>query len=262
MDLKAMFPATTLPPENGGKDLGKRSPRNCLLPAIHSHVEGLDIAGKSLYCDKTGGDFFDFLYNSDHRQRGFRVLVGDAVDHGARSADLMSSARSFLRRRSSGKGDLARIVTDVNRRFVRDVEESGEFVTLYYMSIDTSQRRITWVRAGHDPAILYDPMSDKFETLYGSGIAMGVDAGWQYCQNEKKGFGKGQIIVIGTDGIWEAHNAEGTMFGKDSLCSLIRQNADLKAGEIVDSVFHELLNFKNGTQPEDDITLVVIKIEE
>lgn len=234
----------------------------CSLPAVHSQVEGLDIAARSLYCDDTGGDFFDFLYSSDLHHRGFRVLVGDAVDHGARSSDLMMAARSSLRQRSSHQGDLARIVTDVNRRFVQVVEETGEFMTLYYMNIDTAQRRLQWVRAGHDPAILYDPESDKFETLHGSGIAMGVDAGWQYCLNEKNGFASGQIIVIGTDGIWEAHNIDGTMFGKDSLCALIRQHADRKAKTILNTVFDELLQFKLGTQPEDDITLVVIKIEE
>lgn len=73
------------------------------------------------------------------------------------------------------------------------------------------------MRAGHDPAIFYDPATDTVEELKGQALALGVDEDWQYEQNQKTGLKKGQIIVLATDGIWEAHNAKGEMFGKDSF---------------------------------------------
>ena len=96
--------------------------------------------------------------------------------------------------------------------------------------------------------------------MRGDGIALGVDANWQYDENEKSGLSKGQIIFLGTDGIWEAHNQEGKMFGKAPIYDMIRQNAGLSAKDIVDEVIAVLTHFLKDRAPEDDITLVVIKV--
>ena len=75
------------------------------------------------------------------------------------------------------------------------------------------------------------------------------------------GLAKGQIIVLSTDGVWEAHNPAGEIFGKERLCEIIRQNATKKAEEIIEAVMVAVNQFQNGSGTEDDITLVVIKNE-
>jgi sigma-B regulation protein RsbU (phosphoserine phosphatase) len=117
-----------------------------------------------------------------------------------------------------------------------------------------------WVRAGHDPALIYDPAEDTFEELMGPGVALGLDEDLKYSQNHRIGIGDGQIIAIGTDGIWEAMNKKGNMFGKDRLRDIIRTNAASGADSILNAVFDELNRFTKGQKSEDDITLVIIKV--
>jgi sigma-B regulation protein RsbU (phosphoserine phosphatase) len=118
-----------------------------------------------------------------------------------------------------------------------------------------------WVRAGHDPAIFYNPTTDTFYELQGHGVALGVNESWKYGENEKTGLAEGQIILIGTDGIWETKNAQEQMFGKDPIFEIIRQNSKARADEIMQAVISALNRFRGGLTPEDDVTLMVIKIE-
>jgi sigma-B regulation protein RsbU (phosphoserine phosphatase) len=116
------------------------------------------------------------------------------------------------------------------------------------------------VRAGHDPAIIYDPGLDSFNELSGSGIALGVDAEWPYEDNKKADFSNGQIIFLSTDGIWEARNKKGEMLGKEPVLNTIRQNSSSDATYIIDSIFDTLNKFIQGVKIEDDITSVIIKM--
>jgi sigma-B regulation protein RsbU (phosphoserine phosphatase) len=232
-----------------------------LLPQEKPLVQGLDVAGKNVSCDEIGGDYYDFIWRRESKSGPFSVVVGDISGHGVDSALLMTTARAFLRMRASQPGNIAEIVAAMNQHLTRDVLESGRFMTLFYLTVDPLEDRLHWVRAGHEPALLYDPAGDHFVELKGSGVALGVDADSDFTQYSRQGISDGQIISIGTDGIWEAANTAGEMFGKDRFRNAIRQNARSGAAEIVNAVFNELNRFTKGRKPEDDITLVVIKIK-
>ena len=232
-----------------------------LLPQEKPIVNGLDIAGKNVSCDEIGGDYFDFIWRPGSKKGPFSVVVGDISGHGVDSALLMTTARAFLRMRASQPGTISEIISAMNRHLTRDVLETGRFMTLFYMSIDPEKSRIHWVRAGHDPAIMYDPADDKFEELKGSGVALGVNEAFDYEENNRHDLINGQIIAIGTDGIWEALNREGEMFGKSRFRNIIRNNADAGASDILNAVYSELSLFTRGQRSEDDITLVIIKID-
>ena len=232
-----------------------------LLPQGKPMVKGLDIAGKNVSCDEIGGDYFDFIWRLDSKKGPFSVVVGDISGHGVDSALLMTTARAFLRMRASQPGTISEIITAMNRHLTRDILESGRFMTLFYMTIDPGKSHIDWVRAGHDPAILYDPVRDEFEELKGSGIALGVNDTFDYEENFRRNLTNGQIIAIGTDGIWEAVNNEGEMFGKARFRDIIRNHANAAAADILNAVYSELNQYTRGQRSEDDITLVVIKID-
>jgi sigma-B regulation protein RsbU (phosphoserine phosphatase) len=232
-----------------------------LLPQDKPTVKGLDIAGRNVSCDEIGGDYYDFLWHRDTKKGPFNVVVGDISGHGVDSALLMTTARAFLRMRASQPGSISEIITAMNHHLAQDVLETGRFMTLFYLAIDPELRRIDWVRAGHDPALLYDPVNNTFEELKGTGIALGVMDEVNYAQHSKEGLADGQIIAIGTDGIWEAFNRNGEMFGKDRLREIIRREAGKGATEILASVYEELNTFTLGKKSEDDITLVVIKVD-
>ena len=241
-------------------ELAKEVQQN-FLPKADPEIAGLDIAGKSIYCERTGGDYYDYLEMGDHQQGKIGIVVGDVSGHGISSALLMASARSSLRQRALLSGNIAQIVSDVNRQLTRDVEESGRFMTLFCSEIDIQSRSIRWVRAGHEPAIFYDPATNTFEELKGPGMALGVDESWTYEEKQKSGLTRGQIIVFGTDGIWEAHNARGEIFGKESLFETIREYAAKSAKEIVAAIIDSLNRHRHDVIPEDDVTLVVAKID-
>jgi sigma-B regulation protein RsbU (phosphoserine phosphatase) len=172
----------------------------------------------------------------------------------------MATARAFLRQRCGLPGGISQIVSDVNRQLTRDVADSGGFMTLFYLSIDAKNHCLRWVRAGHDPAILYDPASDTFEALHGAGVALGVQADARFEANEKKDLLSRQIIFLGTDGIWEARNPQGQMFGKDKIHHILRQNHEAGANEILAICFNTLSRFIEDRALEDDVTMIVIKL--
>ena len=119
--------------------------------------------------------------------------------------------------------------------------------------------RVSWVRAGHDPAIFFDSAAGRFHELGGDGLPLGVLETTAY-EIRERSLSVGDILVIGTDGIWEARNPKGEMFGKQAVSDLIADNADRSAGDILAAVVGAVDRFQDGTDREDDITLVVIKV--
>ncbi len=233
-----------------------------LLPKKRPAYKGLDIAGKSIYCDETGGDYFDYHDLGGGAREKLGVAIADVSGHGISAALLMATVRAALRQRISLKGNLEDIISDVNRQLVPDVEESGRFIGLLYLAVDRSQRTLKWVRAGHAPALLYDPDTDTVEELNGPGVVLGVNPGLKYSENEKSEIKKGQIILLATDGILETRNPEGRMFGRSSLVRTIRRYKYHGAKKMLEAVFDDLEQFRGTAELEDDITLVVIKIED
>jgi sigma-B regulation protein RsbU (phosphoserine phosphatase) len=230
-----------------------------LLPKSPPRVPGLDIAGGSVYCEETGGDYFDYLERDEPTAGTITVVVGDVSDHGLPSAMLMTTARAFLRQRASRPGSLAEIVTDVNRLLCRDVQDTGRFMTLLVAEIDRPGLKLRWVNAGHDPAVLCGPRDEDLLPLGRTGLPLGVTGDGAYSVR-KRSIAPGQILVIGTDGIWEAQNGRAEMFGKKRFLDVIRAHAASPAKVIRDAITLAVDEFCHPLQKVDDITLVVVKV--
>jgi sigma-B regulation protein RsbU (phosphoserine phosphatase) len=237
-------------------DLAKQVQQS-LLPQADPRIEGLDVAGKCVFCDETGGDYYDYLTGA--QDSTLTIVVGDVSGHGLPSALLMATARALLRARTSLGGDIAEIMDDINHQLNLDVEASGQFMAMFYARIASDRRSIQWVRAGHEPGLIYDRASDQFTELDGKGLPLGVFGDTIYTRYEMP-LSPDQIIVLGTDGINESMNTRGEMFGKAAFYSVIRANAHLKAQEIVAAVVDALDGFRGSADPKDDITLVVVNV--
>jgi len=229
-----------------------------LLPQHSPSEKRLDIAGTSLYCDETGGDYYDYIELPHIGSDAYGIAVGDVSGHGISSALQMASVRAYLRGRATQGGAVAEIITDVNRLVSADTMETGLFMTLFFLMIEAHNGRATWVRAGHDPALLYNPDSDHFEKLEGEGLPLGVDENWRY-RDYTVTVKPGQILILTTDGLWENRNTKGEMFGRERFKNFIRQNAGLAAKEIQVSIIEAVTNFQGKARQEDDITLVILK---
>ncbi len=230
-----------------------------LLPAQAPELPGLDLAGDSHYCDQTGGDYYDVFKTGGAGESSFAVVVGDVSGHGVSSALLMTTVRAMIRSMSILEADPARRIAIVNRLLFPDTSKTGDFITLFYLEFDLANRQLGWVRAGHDPALLYDPHTAQFTELTGEGMALGIEEDYAFVTSSRPMGAAGQIIVIGTDGIWEAFNPEGEMFGKDRLCQVVREHHRYDARTIRDAVFSAVKDF-TGPHQEDDITLAVVKL--
>jgi sigma-B regulation protein RsbU (phosphoserine phosphatase) len=133
-------------------------------------------------------------------------------------------------------------------------------MTLFYSEIERNNNTIRWVNAGHEPAMIFDPVSDAFSDLNGgNNLALGVFEDTDF-KEARQDVAPGQIIVIATDGIWEARNPKDEMFGKNRIRKIIRRNASQTANDILNAILDSLNRFQKNAKLEDDMTLVVVKI--
>jgi serine phosphatase RsbU (regulator of sigma subunit) len=225
-----------------------------LIPDEAPAVDGFDVAGCSLYCDETGGDYLDYLPGKD----GLAVVVGDVSGHGIAAALLMTTARALLRMRASIGGTPREFVTDLNRFLAADVGNSGSFMTLIYLRLNPDERSVTWVRAGHEPALCYTPDINKFNELRGEGMALGVVDDITYDEYTTSPLRPGEIIVLATDGITETRDTKGRLFGRKRLMEIVRKSANQPAASILEACLQGVQDFRAGLPREDDETLVVI----
>lgn len=235
-----------------------------LLPHAPPEVPGVEMVGVCRYSEATGGDFYDFLSRENNT---LDVVVGDVSGHGLPAALLMATTRSCLRQRVAkpvqgvvGLG-LACSITDVNRQLCHDIHPAGDFVTLLWMRCDPHAGSVAWIRAGHDPALLYDPASGAFESLEGAGIPLGIMPNWEF-QECSHSWRPGQLLAIGTDGIWETENSEGQWYGKqrfqDVLHRLAQEGRTLES--IRDGILLDVEAFRQGAPQVDDVTLVLVRL--
>ncbi|MGE3474893.1 MAG: SpoIIE family protein phosphatase [Rhodospirillaceae bacterium] len=233
-----------------------------LLPETAPRVAGFDIAGRSIYHDAVGGDYYDFipLRGDDGRER-LGLVVGDVSGHGIVAALTMTSVRALLRSFAEEDAALQPVMRAVNRHVAAD-SAAGRFVTLVYLVLEPETRRLRWISAGHGPLLFFDRASRAFEELAAQDIPLGVNPDWSFHENDRSDWPAGGVLIIGTDGIWETRSPTGDAFGKDGLMNVIRANSQLPAAQICDAVVDALAAFSGGTVQNDDVTLVVVKFPE
>ena len=231
-----------------------------LLPQIDYSDNGLEVSGLSVYCDETGGDYFDFMQSDFHPGR-LHVVVGDVVGHGIGAALLMATLRALVRANVDQPGNPNGLISEVNRQLCRDTSEFGNFASLFYLRIDVTEQELQWVRAGHDPAILFAPATGKFVELKGDGLVLGLNADYQYQTNTFALAGERLILLIGSDGVWEAENENGEQFGKQRLKDIVKNNAHLPPRALLHSIIESIEQFRGKATLSDDITLVAITID-
>lgn len=239
-------------------NLAKEVQQN-LIPASDPQVDGLDIAGRSEFCDETGGDYFDYIEENGGGRR-LRIVIGDVTGHGIASALLMSGVRAGFRQRHCASGSIEEVVAGLNRQVALDVGASGRFMTLFCLEIEVEHRRASWVRAGHEPGFLYRVKDDRFESLKGEGIPLGVEKNTTYAAQSVDHLESGDLLILGTDGLWETTDCNREMFGKRRLKKIIRAHRREEAAALLSAVFDAIHAFARGEALQDDMTLIVIKI--
>ncbi|MBN2332794.1 MAG: SpoIIE family protein phosphatase [Deltaproteobacteria bacterium] len=232
-----------------------------LLPQKNPAIKGLDISGISIPAVNVGGDFFDYIETPEHK---LCVVIGDVAGKGIPAALLMAMTKSMIRSNiqepCSNRTNLPQGMRSVNNFLARENLE-GKFVTALVYILDLVAMKVHLLSAGHTPLHIFRPRENEVKTWNDGGLPFGVLENESY-RHLAVDIKPGDILLIYTDGITEAHNRNSELFGTRRLEQLIMKNADQNAETIRDVVVKEVARFAHGEPQFDDLTLVVAKISE
>jgi sigma-B regulation protein RsbU (phosphoserine phosphatase) len=228
-----------------------------LLPAGPPLVAGFDIFGGVAYCDEAGGDYFDYI---ELQEKRLGLAVGDVTGHGIGAGLLMASARGILRSHAGrDSSDLPALFSALNHQLARDVGD-GRFMTLFYGVLDARDRSLRWCSAGHGPVFHYRSRSGAVEELETTGIPLGIVAAGVWDGAGPIVLDSGDIMLVGTDGLWETRDLAGEAFGPERLHTTILSRRQGTAAEIYSAAMEAVRVFRGSGRQEDDVTLVVVKV--
>lgn len=230
-----------------------------LLPSAVPVYPGLDLAGRSYYCDETGGDYYDFLRIAAFAPGCAVVAIGDVSGHGIAAAMVMAAARVTLRSRCHDAKSLPELLGHMNAQIVED-SGGGRYMTMLLVCADAGAGELRWASAGHRAPLLLQPGATGFVQMEGADIPLGVDGNAEFREYRFAGLGPGQLILLATDGLWEAANSAGEPYGLERLAGVLGANAQQSAQEICAAIALALLGFCGTMAQKDDISFVVIKV--
>ena len=226
------------------------------LPKNMPEIEGLEIAAKSFPAKAVGGDYYDFV-RLDEKKTGF--IIADAVGKGMPASLYMSNARSAFRVISGMESSPAETIKKVNAHMSNDeAQPEGMFITYVFGVYNEETKKITYSNAGHFPPIVFNNTSKEFRSMDAGGAAIGIVEDIVYAE-ETIDFGDGDILVMYTDGVTEAFDAGGDMYGFDRMVEVVKNNSDKSAEKIIDSIYDSVNNFAENVPQHDDLTIVVVK---
>jgi serine phosphatase RsbU (regulator of sigma subunit) len=229
-----------------------------LLPAGDPASPRFDVAGRSRYCDQTGGDYYDFIEVAPVSPSVLLIAVGDVMGHGVPAALVMATVRAALRTSALDGHRLADLMNRTNRVLAVD-NRHNRFVTLSLLLIDADRRAVRWASAGHDPPIVYDPAADGARELEGGDVPLGISAGTEYQDYTADPLSPGSVVIIGTDGVWEMQDERQQQYGKERLRRVVREHHAEPAAAIAAALEADLAKFRGAQAPADDVTFVIVK---
>jgi serine phosphatase RsbU (regulator of sigma subunit)/predicted ester cyclase len=221
------------------------------LPEEVPELEGWQINPYYKPARAVGGDFYDFLELPNKR---LGLVVGDATGHGVPAALVMSTTCGMLRAVALTVDSPGEVLARVNEALSARIPPSM-FVTCFYANLDLKNGSLRYANAGHD--LPYVRRRGAADELRARGMPLGLMPGMSYEEKETI-LQAGERVLFYSDGLVEAHNAEGEMFGFPRLRSLLTEHDEV--GLLVDFLMEELYSFVGeGWEQEDDITLVTLR---
>jgi serine phosphatase RsbU (regulator of sigma subunit) len=204
-----------------------------------------------------GGDYYDFIWRDGDGH--LAVVIADVSGHNVASALMMAVARSALRAELRSTGDPGRVLETANGFLYEDLTKAELFLSILCMVYEPRARTLRYASAGHNPALLFRPGEESCRVLDADGLLAGVLEGMTY-PAEELSLDEGDAVLLYTDGLVEAANADGEMFGLARLADVFRRTSRLPAREILDRVFEAIYRFAGDRSGADDMTMVVLKV--
>jgi sigma-B regulation protein RsbU (phosphoserine phosphatase) len=239
-----------------------REIQKSLLPVRAPEIEGLDLAALCEPAREVGGDYYDF-FPVGARQLG--VLIADVSGKGTSAALYMAELKGLMLALAYTEPSPRRLLIDVNRRLA-DHLDNRSFITMTYAVLDLEAGTLTSARAGHTPLVVTS--GGRTEVVTSDGMVLGLrlpGAGRRFEEllaEDCRRVGPGDVVVLYTDGVTEAMDTHGELFGDGALTQLVEADRTLDAAGLRDRLVEAVKDFVGEAEPHDDMTLVVMKIRE
>jgi sigma-B regulation protein RsbU (phosphoserine phosphatase) len=233
-----------------------RAIQRSILPHARPQLPGFDFGTLIEPVSSVGGDLFDFI-----PLRGGRlgIAIGDVSGHGVPSAIFMALAYSLLRAEASRGSTPTRVLQNVNRLLL-DMSDSGMFVTMLYGILDGGSRQFTYARAGHSVPLLIAPTGEVTSPDFGIGQPLGLFDDLLLDERSIT-IPAGGLLFVFTDGVTEAADENGLVFGQERLLAVLRNNARASAQDICQAAYDAVRAFCGALAPQDDVLLVTIQAQ-
>lgn len=226
-----------------------------LLPRSFPNLPGFDIYGTTIPVREVGGDYLDVIDRVSDR---LGILVADVSGKGLPAALIMVTFRAYIHATVINELAMRIVMARVNR-LVHDATNGDRFITTFYGLIDAENRRLMYINAGHNPPLLLRADGSS-QLLEHGGFPLGVFEDSRYSESVVE-FRYGDMLVLYTDGVVEARNAQDDQFGVPRLEQVVRANGRDRAFNIVQAVTGAVHDHSFDVDgPEDDLTVMVIKV--
>ncbi|MEM7000195.1 MAG: PP2C family protein-serine/threonine phosphatase [Pseudomonadota bacterium] len=235
-----------------------RSLQDSLQVTDPPQIKGLSIAAWNLACDETGGDYVDVI---ELTPWAVDLMIGDATGHGLAAAMVMVNTRAAMKSLMQTHHTLPEIFALLNNRMEEDTSDN-RFMTLFAGRLDRLSGTVSYVSAGHDAALLLRRKTGEIEELEATGLPLGMLSDQDYEIEHTAGLAAGDILLIFTDGLPEAHNQDGAQLGVEPVMEYLQQTPHYDANLIIEDVKKLALDFIGTSKRMDDITMLAVCVED
>jgi sigma-B regulation protein RsbU (phosphoserine phosphatase) len=235
-----------------------RDIQRILLPSESPVFPGFEIAGLNIPARHVSGDYFDYL-QVDNDKLG--VAIADVSGKGVPASIIMAICRSVLRSQAAGNPSPADVLQKVNRQLYPDIKEDM-FISMAYVILDHANGAVTLCRAGHDAPIVFDHETKIAAPVKPPGMVVGIDSGSVFDRitgDFPLSLKRNDCLLLYTDGVTEALDANGDEFGPDRMIECVQTSAPEGAPAILTRIIDELRVFVGAQPQNDDITLIAIR---
>lgn len=249
-------------------EIGFRIQRTLLFDYPPHDLPWARFAALTIPSDRIDGDFFDFLV---HSERKIDVVLGDVMGKGVPAALLGAATKTHILRAFSqliaiGKDpailpEPKDIITLANAHVATELIELESFVTVCYARFDLELDRLTFVDCGHTHAIHFQQQAGSCTLLAGENLPLGVNAQEIFTQYEAQ-IMPGDLLVFYSDGVTEARNRDGELFGVERLVDMVQAHADIDPDELTLRLRAAVEAFSGSDSFADDLTCVAVKLKE
>jgi len=227
--------------------------QNELLPKSAPSIPGYEIAGRYIPAQEVGGDYYDFIPIDDHR---LAFCLGDVSGKGLPASLLMANLQATLRGQTLTTSS-AKTCLERSNQLLFQSTNPEKFATLFYAVLDTQNHQIHFSNAGHENPYLWSGKTGARRLTTG-GIPLGMLPEFGF-EEESISLDEDSTLVVYSDGVSEAMNAEEEQFGDDRIASVLEQHKHASASEIIDQLVAAVKKYAAGHPQSDDITVVVMR---